>query len=66
MMKSFSFLFVILISFTITGESVFAQTENNPEVMFNLAKEHFVNGEYKEAIVIYDNILDIPQTIFQL
>jgi len=67
MMKIISFLFVILISFTITDESVFAQTENNPEVMFNLAKEHFVNGEYKEAIVIYDNILEIaPDNISTL
>ena len=67
MMKVFSFLFVILIGFIITGESVFAQTENNPEVMFNLAKEHFVNGEYKEEIVIYDNILEIaPDNISTL
>jgi len=67
MMRIFCFLFVILISLTISSELTFAQTENDPEVMFNLAKEHFVNGEYKEAIVIYDNILEIaPDNISTL
>jgi len=67
MIKVFYFLFAILISIGITSESVFAQTENEPEIMFNLAKEHFVNGEYKEAIIIYDDILEIsPNNISTL
>jgi tetratricopeptide (TPR) repeat protein len=67
MMRIFYFLFVILFSLVITNESAFAQTENNPEIMFNLAKEHFVNGEYKEAITIYDDILEIaPNNISTL
>jgi len=39
--------------------TVFAQTEEDPEIMFNIAKDHFSNGEYKEAITIYDEILEI-------
>ena len=67
MMRIFCFLFVILISVGITSESAFAQTEKDPEVMFNLAKEHFVNGEYKQAIAIYDEILEIaPNNISTL
>ncbi len=67
MMNIFCLLFLVLISLTITSESVFAQTEKNPEVMFNLAKEYFVNGEYEEAIIIYDEILEIsPNNISTL
>ena len=67
MMNVFCFLFVILIGLTITSESVFAQTEKDPEIMFNLAKEYFVNGEYKQAITIYDEILEIdPNNISTL
>ena len=67
MMGIFCFLFVILISVGITSESAFAQTEKDPEVMLNLAKEHFVNGEYKQAIAIYDEILEItPNNISTL
>ena len=41
--------------------------KKNLEVLFNVAKEHFVNGEYKEAIVIYDEILEIaPNNISTL
>ena len=49
MRNIFCFFLVVLISLTITSESVFAQTEKDPEIMFNLAKEYFVNGEYKQA-----------------
>ena len=67
MMKIFCILFVILTSLTITSESVFAQTAKDPEIMFNLAKEHFVNGEYKQAITVYDEILEIaPNNISTL
>lgn len=67
MIKIFYCLFAVLISLTITSESAFAQTENDPKIMFNLANEHFVNGEYKEAIVIYDEILEIaPNNISTL
>ncbi|MGY5143623.1 MAG: M57 family metalloprotease [Candidatus Nitrosopumilus sp. bin_32a] len=66
-MKILYFLFVIVFSLAVVSESAFAQTENNPEVMFNLAKEHFVNGEYKEAVTIYDSILEIaPNNISTL
>jgi tetratricopeptide (TPR) repeat protein len=61
------FLFAtILFSSAIVSETAFAQTEN-AELMFNLAMEHFLNSEYKEAIVIYDKILEIePNNISTL
>jgi len=53
------FLVMILLSSSILTGTVFAQTEKDAELMFNQAKEHFVNGEYKQAITIYDDILEI-------
>ena len=57
-MGIFYFLFAILLSSTIIVGTAFAQTDEDPEIMFNMAKDHFVNGEYKEAITIYDDILE--------
>ncbi len=54
-----SYLLVIILSSSIVMGTVFAQTEKDAEIMFNQANEHFINGEYKEAITIYDNILEI-------
>lgn len=66
-MKIFYFLFIILFSSSIASGTAFAQTEDDAEIMFNQAKEHFVNGEYKEAIIIYDSILEIvPNNISTL
>ena len=62
----FYFLAIILFSSTIIFENSFAQTKS-AESMFNLAKVNFVNGEYKEAIVIYDEILEnFPNNISTL
>lgn len=67
MMKISYFLIIILFSSVIGIENSFGQTNEDPEEMFNLAKEHFVNGEYKQAIAIYDNILEIaPNNISTL
>ena len=61
------FLVIILLSSPILNGTVFAQTEKDPELMFNQAKEHFVNGEYKQAIKIFDDILEIsPNNISTL
>jgi len=61
------FLALILLSSSILTGTVFAQTEKDPELMFGLAKEHFVNGEYKQAIKIFDDILEIsPNNISTL
>jgi len=61
------FLVIIFLSSSILTGTVFAQTENDAELMFNQAKEHFVNGEYKQAITIYDDILEIaPNNISTL
>ena len=66
-MRIFYFLFVILVSTTLMLGTAFAQTEEDPEIMFNIEKDHFVNGEYKEAIRIYDEILEIaPNNISTL
>lgn len=61
------FLVMILLSSLILSGTVFAQTEKDPELMFNQAKEHFINGEYKQAIKIFDDILEIsPNNISTL
>ncbi|PJC51068.1 MAG: hypothetical protein CO032_01510 [Nitrosopumilales archaeon CG_4_9_14_0_2_um_filter_34_16] len=58
---------IITCVFSIATEAVFAQTEEEPETMFNEAKEYFVKGEYKEALTIYDDILEIvPNNISTL
>lgn len=58
MRRIFCFLFIISISLIITSESIFAQSED-PKVLFELAREHFIKGDYKEATIIYDEILEI-------
>jgi len=61
------FLVLILLSSSILTGTVFAQTEKDPELMFNQAKEPFVKGEYKQAIKIFDDILEIsPNNISTL
>ncbi len=61
------FLVIILLSSSILTGTVFAQTEEDVELMFNQAKKHFGNGEYKQAITIYDDILEIfPNNISTL
>jgi len=57
---------IILSTQSISGAS-FAQTSQEPEIMFNQAMELFSNGEYKQAITIYDDILEIaPNNISTL
>ena len=66
-MKVIYFLFVILFSSTLFTQTAIAQSNEDPEIMFNVAKEHFVKGEYEEAIIIYDDILEIiPNNISTL
>ncbi|MCH8324170.1 MAG: matrixin family metalloprotease [Thaumarchaeota archaeon] len=61
MIKALFLLLVIcFVSFT---PQVFAQ-ESETQELFQEANEHFVNGEYKEAIQIYDNILEIVPNNF--
>ena len=63
----FCFASTVLLSSLILSQTVFAQTEENAQIMFNQATEHFTNGEYKEAISIYDDILEIsPNNISTL
>ena len=57
---------IILCTQSLAGVS-FAQINQEPEVMFNEATELFHNGEYKQAISIYDEILEIaPNNISTL
>ncbi|WP_299290715.1 M57 family metalloprotease [Nitrosopumilus sp.] len=66
-MYGIQILLVFLFSVTVLTGSVYAQTEKEAEEMFNLANGHFVNGDYDEAIRIYDNILEIsPNNISTL
>ena len=62
----FFFIGITLFSTNVVSENAFAQVEN-PEEMFNLAMMHFGKGEYKEAITIYDEILEMaPNNISTL
>ncbi len=59
-------LFMILLSFSVVTGTSFAQT-SNAEIKFNQAKEHISKSEYKQAIKIYDEILeDSPNNISTL
>ena len=49
---------IILFTSFLTTEEGFAQSEKDSESMFKQAKEHFVKGEYKQALHLYDEILE--------
>ena len=57
--STFCMIFIILLGSFIATEMAFAQTEKDAELMFNQAKEYVINGEYKKAVTIYDEILVI-------
>ena len=62
-----SYLLVIILSTSIVMGTAFAQTGDNTGRMFEQASIHFTKGEYREAVTIYDNILDIsPDNILAL
>jgi len=62
-----AFLGIVLLLSSFISVPVFAQTLDDPKITFKQANEHFVKGEYREAIVIYDNILEIfPNNISTL
>lgn len=62
-----AFLALILLFSSFISVPVFAQSSDEPQKMFNQANEHFVKGEYSQAIVIYDDILEIvPNNISTL
>ena len=66
-MSRFYLLILILLNLSIISTEAFAQTEQDAELMFNEAKEYFVKGDYKQAITIYDDILEIiPNNISTL
>jgi len=53
------FIIITTTSIGVISNEVFAQTQNELNNSFDHAKEFFKNGEYKEAITIYDKILEI-------
>ena len=60
-------LAVVLLSSSIIPNIAYGQTENQAEMMFNQANQFFVKGEYRQAITIYDEILEIaPDNISTL
>lgn len=62
-----AFLIAIIFLITVNTFETNAQSEENPEQMFNQANNLFVKGEYKTAISIYDQILEIaPNNISTL
>jgi len=64
---SIHFTVIVLLSLSIVSAMAFAQIDKEPEVMFNQATDLFVNGNYKQAIAIYDDILEIaPNNISTL
>jgi tetratricopeptide (TPR) repeat protein len=61
-----SVLFMILLSLSVVTGTSFAQT-SDAEIKFNQAKEHISKSEYRQAIKIYDEILeDSPNNISAL
>ncbi|MBT8251875.1 MAG: hypothetical protein KJO99_03455 [Nitrosopumilus sp.] len=66
-MQNIRLLVILLISSFIFTIPAFAQTEKEAEQMFNQATDLFVKGNYKQAITIYDEILEIaPNNISTL
>ena len=55
----FYFAIIIMSSSYFCNNDVFAQTEKNVNELLDNAKEYFQEGEYKQAITIYDQILEI-------
>ena len=51
-------MFFTLSSLSIATQTVFAQTDKDVSALFNQATEHVVLGEYKQAIAVYDDILE--------
>ncbi len=66
--KSIVFCFFAIVLLIVSSSSeAFAQIEKDLEEMFNEGKEHFIKGEYQEAIKLYDEILEIvPNNISTL
>ena len=61
------FLGIILLFSSFISIPIFAQTPEDTQTMFKQANEHFAKGEYNQAIVIYDNILQVvPNNISTL
>lgn len=61
------FLILMMLIFCIVSVPVFAQTLDEAQTLFKQANVELLNGKYKDAIVIYDNILEkFPNNISTL
>jgi len=66
-MRHIFFIISLILTVYFSATPIFAQTADDAPKMFEVAKKHFVNGEYNEAITIYDEILDVvPNNISTL
>jgi len=50
---------IIIFSIQIGTQETFGETQREVNVLLNQASEHLLNGEYKQSITIYDQILEI-------
>ena len=51
-------LVVFSLVIILSTSTVFSEETNNTTNLSNTAEQYFLNGEYREAIEIYDDILD--------
>ena len=58
----FTLTLIIMLLFSPTMTAGFAQESKELPVMFKKANDHFMLGEYQQAIKIYDEILEISPT----
>ena len=63
-MKNISMFVIFVIAFIILGshvsqQEVFAETKEELNALFKQANNHLRNGEYKQAVIVYDQILEI-------
>ncbi len=58
LIKSIIKLSSLIIILLIAGNFAFAQEGFDPEDVFNEANQFFIKGEYKQAIILYDQILE--------
>ena len=58
---------IIILSIQVGTQETFGETQREVNVLLNQASEHLLNGEYKQSITIYDQILEInPNDVIAL
>ena len=49
---------IIILSIQIGTQETFGENQREVNILLNQASEHLLNGEYKQSITIYDQILE--------